>query len=82
MSSKANRDSSARSLQLGRYAKMDADGTLHLPPIERPKLDDPFANSKLLTFRLSRQKEKQLRQIMYVSRTVFTVYKYYRYILF
>ena len=55
---------SGPSLRLGRYAKMDADGTLHLPPIERPKIEDPYANSKLLTYRLPRQKEKQLRQIM------------------
>ena len=64
MSSQSGKRSSIHSLQLGRYAKLDDDGTLHLPPIERPRLEDPYANSKLLTFRLSHQRETHLRQIM------------------
>jgi len=56
--------SANNALRLGRYGKLDSDGVLHLPPIERPKLEDPYANSKLLTFRLSRQKETHLRQMM------------------
>ena len=65
MASNYRRDS-GRSIKLGRYATLEADGTLHLPPIVRPKAEDPFANSKLLTYRLSRQKEAQLTKIVSV----------------
>ena len=62
---KFERMSANQPLRLGRYAKLDADGTLHLPPItDKPKFDDPYGNSKLLTFSLSRQKETHLRQMM------------------
>lgn len=64
MSSKSDRELVVRPLRLGRYAKLDADGTLHLPPIELPKLEDSYASSKLLTFRLAQQKETRLRQLM------------------
>ena len=35
-----------------------------LPPIEKPKVDDPFAGSKLMTFRLERRKKNLLKKIM------------------
>jgi len=65
MASNYRRDS-ARPIKLGRYATLDSDGTLHLPPIVRPKAEDPFANSKLLSYRLSRQKDAQLTKIVSV----------------
>jgi len=67
MASNYTRDSSsARPIKLTRYATLEPDGTLRLPPIVQPKAEDPFANSKLLTYRLSRQKEAQLTKIVCV----------------
>ena len=44
-----------------------ADGIPRLPPIEKPRhREDPFANSKLLTFRMARHKQDLLKKIMYV----------------
>ena len=41
------------------------DGLPRLPPIERPRTrDDPFAKSKLMTFRMARHKQDLLRKIM------------------
>ena len=43
------------------------DGLPVLPPIERPKTrEDPYANSKLLTFRMAKHREDLLTKIMYV----------------
>ena len=67
MASNHRRDS-ARPIKLGRYATLEPDGTLRLPPIVRPKAEDPFANSKLLTYRLARQKDAQLTKIVSVLR--------------
>jgi len=67
MASNYRRDS-ARPIKLGRHATLEPDGTLHLPPIVQPKAEDPFANSKLLTYRLARQKEAQLTKIVSVFR--------------
>ena len=55
-----------RPIKLGRYATLEPDGTLRLPPIVRPKAEDPFANSKLLKYRLARQKDAQLTRIVSV----------------
>ena len=65
MASNYRRDS-ARPIKLGRYATLEADGTLRLPPIVQPKTEDPFGNSKLLAYRRSRQKEAQLTKIVSV----------------
>jgi len=62
----SQRPGSERPLKLGRYATLEPDGTLHLPPIVRPKAEDPFANSKLLKYRLARQKDAQLTKIVSV----------------
>ena len=44
---------------------MGPDGLPRLPPIERPdKREDRFANSKLLTFRMSKYKQEMLKKIM------------------
>ena len=41
------------------------DGIPRLPPIQRPaKQEDPYANSKLMTFRVAKHKEDLLKQIM------------------
>lgn len=41
------------------------EGIPRLPPIQRPSTrEDPFANSKLLKFRISRHKQEHLKKIM------------------
>ncbi|XP_069101059.1 dynein axonemal heavy chain 12-like isoform X1 [Argopecten irradians] len=43
------------------------DGYPRLPPIKKPqmKIDDPYANSKLMTFRLANHKQALLMQILH-----------------
>ena len=65
MASNYRRDN-GRPIKLGPHASLDPDGTLHLPPIVQPKAEDPFANSKLLTYRLAKQKEAQITKIVFV----------------
>ena len=38
-----------------------------LPPIVRPRVDDPYAKSKLLTYTRSRERQKMLNKLMLVS---------------
>ena len=41
------------------------DGLPRLPPIQRPKtVDDPYANSKLMKFRMATHREGLLKKIM------------------
>ncbi len=41
------------------------DGLLRLPPIVKPKQrGDPYANSKLMKFRMARHKQDLLKKIM------------------
>ena len=63
MASNYRRRDSDRPIKLGRYATLEPDGTLRLPPIVRPKAEDPFADSKLLKYRLARQRDAQFTQI-------------------
>ena len=67
MASNYRRDA-VRPIKLGRYATLEPDGTLRLPPIVQPKTEDPFANSKLLTYRLAKEKKAQLTKIVSVFR--------------
>ena len=71
MASSYRRDAE-RPIKLGRFATLEPDGTLHLPPIVQPKAEDPFANSKFLKYNLARQKEAQLRKIVSVFRYFFS----------
>ena len=49
----------------GRMKGVGPDGLPRLSPIERPKTrEDPFANSKLLTFRMAKHKQDLLKKIM------------------
>jgi len=49
----------------GRMRGVGPDGLPRLPPIERPKTrEDPYAKSKLMTFRMAKHKEDLLKKIM------------------
>lgn len=52
--------------KLSKFPTVGPDGELHLPPIERPKMEDPYANSKLLTYRLEKRKQIRLNKLMSV----------------
>lgn len=52
--------------KLSKFPTVGPDGELHLPPIERPKMEDPYANSKLLKYRLEKQKQIRLNKLMSV----------------
>ena len=48
-----------------RYRGVGPDGLPRLPPIQRPQTrEDPYANSKLLTFRMAKHKQDLLKKIM------------------
>ena len=48
-----------------KFRGIGADGLPRLPPIERPeKKADPYADSKLMNFRMANHKQALLRKIM------------------
>lgn len=50
-----------------RFRGVGLDGLRPLPPIAKPeKMKDPFANSKLMHFRMAKHKENLLKKIMWV----------------
>jgi len=54
-------------MQMELFQKKQPRGGL-LPSLSHPvRAVDPYANSKLMTFRLAAQKEKILKKMMYVS---------------
>lgn len=56
----------AGSRQPTKMSGIGPDGYPRLPPIRKPgqKIDDPYANSKLMTFRLANHKQALLMQIL------------------
>ena len=50
-----------------KFRGVGPDGLPRLPPIATPKTrDDPYAKSKLMTFRMAKHREGLLHDIMYV----------------
>ena len=58
--------SSATTKKSGRtYRGVGPDGLPRLPPIQKPKNnDDPYADSKLMSFRMAKHREGLLQKIM------------------
>ena len=48
-----------------RFRGVGPDGLARLPPIQKPQTrEDPYANSKLMTFRMAKHKQDLLKKIM------------------
>jgi hypothetical protein len=61
-----NGTSGGPTVQRTKLGSIGPNGYPRLPPINRPqrKMEDPYANSKLMTYRLANHKQTMLMQIL------------------